>query len=333
MRKIAEMTSVEERMALDAMEHGGKEFERLANQLRWKARVGKDGKRLTHMVAESGKVDLARVLANAGHDFEAADDSGQTPLLAMLMMAEKEGKMEGEMLDWLIQRAASHGSLKRESNLDGVIRGGGLHAENEKGWDALSCALMRNDVDSMGKLLKAGADVNAKSMRDGWTVLMRAAESGNMQGLAFLLDRGAKVDDRNGYGQTALWLANRQGFEGVVRELLQAGADWREQDINGMTGLAVAVKSRHVECVKELLKAGADPTWQARVGDVDVEKLAMMCGNEEMREVVAKGVMERKAEDQEVASGLVDLARKLRESRAKGILGNEEANNGMKWME
>jgi ankyrin repeat protein len=70
---------------------------------------------------------------------------------------------------------------------------------------------------------------------EGNTALILAAKQGNMSGVEYLLKKGAKVDQRNANGETALVLAKR------IHE-------------NKQIGNAELVQSRVVDM---LLKAGA----------------------------------------------------------------------------
>ena len=71
-------------------------------------------------------------------------------------------------------------------------------------------------------LLKHKADVNVKS-KDGFTVLMVAALSGNLDLVNAFLVRHADINARDHNGTTALRCAKRQGRTVVVQRLKQAG--------------------------------------------------------------------------------------------------------------
>lgn len=74
-----------------------------------------------------------------------------------------------------------------------------------------------NNNTAMELLMKAGADVNAR-FGDQWTPLMLAMNS--PCNVAVLLSHGARLDDRNASGQTALDLA-RQRHDTVAVRLLE----------------------------------------------------------------------------------------------------------------
>ena len=56
-------------------------------------------------------------------------------------------------------------------------------------------------VEAIKLLLELGADVNAKN-EDGYTAVMGAAFSGGDEILQFLVERGARLDVKDRYGQT-----------------------------------------------------------------------------------------------------------------------------------
>lgn len=84
---------------------------------------------------------------------------------------------------------------------------------------ALNCAVMSlwDNTNVINMLVKAGADVNAKSS-DGTTPLMATYECAC--NISVLLANGARVEDRNRFGQTALDFA-RQRHDAVALRLLE----------------------------------------------------------------------------------------------------------------
>jgi len=66
-------------------------------------------------------------------------------------------------------------------------------------------------------LLAAGADGNAQSV-NGHTPLHCAASEGRVEAMGLLLDAGAKVNERNKYGKTALDLARNNDCRALLRQ-------------------------------------------------------------------------------------------------------------------
>ena len=86
-------------------------------------------------------------------------------------------------------------------------------------------------------LLRAGADVNAKAMRNEGATALMWGMSPSLEKL--LLAHGAKVDLRDNDGRTALMYAVDSNL-GSVQTLVQAGADINARDNRGKTALGCA---------------------------------------------------------------------------------------------
>ena len=74
--------------------------------------------------------------------------------------------------------------------------------------------------------------MNAKRA-DGMTALMIAAESGQVEVVKLLLDRGAAVNREDKQRLTALMWASGKGHLEIARLLLAAGADVHTVDVTG----------------------------------------------------------------------------------------------------
>ena len=103
------------------------------------------------------------------------------------------------------------------------------------------------------------ADVNAM-LPEGMTALHRAAERGDSTATATLLRAGANVDARTRIGDyTPLHIAARTGSAPVVRALLAAGANAKAITTSGATALHFAGASGDASVIVALLDAKADP--------------------------------------------------------------------------
>jgi ankyrin repeat protein len=156
--------------------------------------------------------------------------------------------------------------------------------------DTLLCiAVESNQRGIVQKLLREGADVNAKGASGGHaTALWAAAGKGYVEIAKDLLSAGARFD----LGHSPLWNAayrgklelvgllieagedvNRRDSETalhaaasfkpqIIKRLIQAGANVNAQDSGGYTPLHRAVEQgeQNIEAVRLLLSAGADPT-------------------------------------------------------------------------
>ena len=119
-------------------------------------------------------------------------------------------------------------------------------------------AIVSNNKDDIRRLLKAGADVDARDEEHNEAAIILAAKFSDAEIVDLLLSAGAKIDARDDQGRTALFLAD-VGSETFAR-LLAAGADIHAVDNDGNTILMRRVsQSASVNEVEELLRLGINP--------------------------------------------------------------------------
>ncbi len=98
-----------------------------------------------------------------------------------------------------------------------------------------------------------GSDVDVNAQWNNYSALMIAAQSGSVSGLQMLIDHGAKINEANAAGITALWLAvpdyNRSEF------LLEYGADPKLRLKDGSTLITKLVSFPHSTRLFDLLIA------------------------------------------------------------------------------
>lgn len=183
-------------------------------------------------------------------------------------------------------------------------------------YEDMLTAVKMNDITTVGNLLQRGVDVNTSDAL-GNSLLMLAAENGNLPILELLLRKKAKVLTRNRYGDSALMVAALRGHPKATAALVAAGAEidpdgWTpliyaafgghvetvrfllslEVDVdaqadNGMTALMVASRNGHLEVVKVLLEYDADATLVAQDG-LTASDMATRAGNTEIAMKLAR---------------------------------------------
>ena len=87
--------------------------------------------------------------------------------------------------------------------------------------------------------------------------LLTAARQGDTNQVKALLDKGADVNAKDKYGDTALMGAAEAGNTDVVRVLLDKGADVNAKSKDGVTALMYAKEKNHTKIIEVLKQYGA----------------------------------------------------------------------------
>jgi ankyrin repeat protein len=128
---------------------------------------------------------------------------------------------------------------------------------------ALTIAARHGNLGIVKTLLKAGADINART-KYGDTPLTAATCFCHANVAEYLIERGADVNVKNdGYGSTPLMLASECNDVEIVKALINKGANVNEKNKKGANALTAATIKGHKEVVRVLLDAGAsaEETW------------------------------------------------------------------------
>ncbi len=97
--------------------------------------------------------------------------------------------------------------------------------------------------------------------------LLRASAAGNISRVRELIKAGADVNAKTKDGETVLMWASFSGHVDTARELIKAGADLNAKQKDGETVLMMAAGEGHTDTTKELIKAGADVNAKTKDGD------------------------------------------------------------------
>jgi ankyrin repeat protein len=198
---------------------------------------------LMYAVIKTGNPETVAALLEAGADVNAHDNWDNTALLFALD--------KPLVLDMLLK----HGVNINEN----IGCGNGT---------AVMYAASSHNSEVVMKLIKAGADVNARR-NDSWkeTALTWAAESSNdPKTITALIQAGADITIKNSEGDSPLAIAAKNNkYPEIITALLQGGADVNEQksktsvNSNSFTPLMHAVYSNeNPEVMATLIRAGAN---------------------------------------------------------------------------
>ncbi len=133
-------------------------------------------------------------------------------------------------------------------------------------------AAWANDLDRARRLIRAGADVNAKDETEQSAYLISTSE-GYLDLLELTLRHGADVDSKDSFNGTGLIRAADRGHADIVGRLVQAGIEIDHVNNLGWTALHEAIvlgdgSQRYVDTVRVLVAAGADVTLPSKRDDV-----------------------------------------------------------------
>jgi uncharacterized protein len=149
----------------------------------------------------------------------------------------------------------------------GSLSAGAAAADADDGTTPLHWAVYNSNADEVRRLIRAGADVNARNDY-GATPLAEAAETGNVEIIGQLLKAGADPESSNDDGQTALMIIARTSNIAAAELLLKhrarinAAEKWR-----GQTALMWAAAEQQPAMVKLLVRRGADVNARSTMND------------------------------------------------------------------
>lgn len=168
-------------------------------------------------------------LLKRGMDVDSVSPKGDS----LLMLAVREGKPE--VIKTILRyrpKLNARNALGETALMLASIRGqpqtvkwllDGGAAVDHPGWTPLIYAASTNQLDIARMLLERGANVNATA-ENGTTALMMAAREGHLPMVLLLMEKGADINHKTPYGYTALGMAMSRGKQEVAEVLARAGA-------------------------------------------------------------------------------------------------------------
>ena len=189
------------------------------------------GRSALMLAVSNGNLSAIRLLLASGADANRRADS-ETPLCACI------GNSFGHTEDMALLLLA---------------KGGDPNLKCAQGNSPLRKALGYRNEDAVAILLDAGARVDDVT-EDGGTLLIDAARYGPSRNVELLLKRGASVNAKDRYGNTALLVAKNRTIAAL---LIKAGADINMRDEKGVSVLAHHERHNHAQIAALLRERGA----------------------------------------------------------------------------
>ncbi len=143
-----------------------------------------------------------------------------------------------------------------------VNNGADIDAMKNDGDTALSLAICGNSLEAADSLLRNGADINLKTQYNWsylkWAVFEASCEDCGIEMVQIILDHGAKINELDEAGDTALNEAASLGMLDIVKLLIERGAKVDVPNNEGETALLQTARYSYVDVVKYLLESGAN---------------------------------------------------------------------------
>lgn len=115
----------------------------------------------------------------------------------------------------------------------------------------------RNDIEAVGRLLKAGVSLNARD-EQGRTALLAATSRNHVESARLLIAAGADVNAQDNKQDSPLLLSGASGYVEILTLALKAKPNFMVYNRFGGTALIPACERGHVEAVKALIKTDID---------------------------------------------------------------------------
>jgi ankyrin repeat protein len=134
------------------------------------------------------------------------------------------------------------------------------NAQFSSSYNFLKAVKDRDGAKATDLLGKGGPNlIDTPDFNTGERALHMVAKDGDLNWLAFLVQKGARVDLKDNQGNTPLMDAVRIGFTDGARVLISKGAQVNASNSLGETPLIIAVQKRDTTMTRLLLTEGADP--------------------------------------------------------------------------
>lgn len=165
-----------------------------------------------------------------------------------------------------------------------------------EGYEFLKAVKERNGEDVTTALNEPGSIiVNTRDITTGETALHIVTKRRDLTWIRFLTGKGGNPNIADNNGVTPLTVAASLGFVEGVEALVNAGARVDDSNASGETALIAATHRRDVAMVRLLLAKGANPDRTDNSGRSARDYVSLMSGNARLLEEFASADAAREA--------------------------------------
>lgn len=148
-------------------------------------------------------------------------------------------------------------------------------------------AAQNGDLNEVKRLLSINPSIINEKDKEKDTAIMKACRDCHaVNVVAFLLENGANINDRDTIDQTPLIIAAFNGCTDIVRMLLDAGANIEHKNDQGENALISAAQEGNINVVKVLLDSGADVNQSNTDGETALELAIRLRQKKELIELL-----------------------------------------------
>jgi ankyrin repeat protein len=199
--------------------------------------------------AEKGHVGVVKLLVELGAEINLPHNNGNTAIFAATVRRDRK----------MIKALLELGADPEIKNFDGWSARRWAEAESDLTIKAL-LGVKKGERETMQARTQVAEIEQSSRTRQStgaaqdafWTVLMRAASSGDVETVRRLALDGVEINGQSPNGTTPLMAAVKNGHTGTAFELIELGADLSLADDDGLTAIEWAKKKGQALLVQGL---------------------------------------------------------------------------------
>jgi ankyrin repeat protein len=194
------------------------------------------GKSLLLLAAANGKYAAAEFLINEGSDVKTSDLKGNTLLHLLAVSSKKEAVA-------LMERALNRGADINALNF------------NSPGQTPAEIAVSKGNIPALELLMSRG--VRHNYYFGNRPMIIYAYETGQINAMKFIADKGADIDSENQAKETLLHIAVMKNDMATVKYLTEKKASLERKGPQGRTALFMAAEKGYWKIAEFLIQSGA----------------------------------------------------------------------------